>query len=169
MRSPELENSVCLRPCTEEDRPFLLEVYYSVREPEVNLVPWSIEQKRAFVLSQFNAQDSFYRSQYPKTQFQIIELKGASVGRLYTDDRPETVHILDIALLPPFRRRGIGTFLLERILWQAQQQNKAATIFVESYNPAKKLYERLGFKPKECSGSMYELMEWRMEQAESGQ
>jgi hypothetical protein len=54
--------------------------------------------------------------------------------------------------------------LLKRILLQARQQNKAATIFVESYNPAKKLYERLGFKPKECSGSVYELMEWRIGQ-----
>lgn len=131
----------------------------------MDLVPWTLEQKQAFVLSQFKAQDSFYRTEYPKTQFLIIEQDGVPIGRLYTDHRPANIHILDIALLPKVRGQGIGTFLLKQIFTEAEQQKKAVTIFVESCNPAKRLYERLGFKQKPSSGSMYELMERNSEEA----
>jgi len=53
--------SITLRPVTPEDETILLELYASTRADEMSLVPWSDEQKRAFVLAQFNAQQLHYR------------------------------------------------------------------------------------------------------------
>ena len=41
-----------LRPCTDDDLPFLLEVYASTRADEMAIVPWTDEEKQAFVRMQ---------------------------------------------------------------------------------------------------------------------
>ena len=157
-----MQNSVRLRSAQGSDRAFLMEVYGSTRANEMAIVPWTNEQKAAFVLHQFEAQDAHYRNQYDGAQFQIVEFQGRPVGRLYVHELPDRIHILDIALLPAARNLGIGKFLLEQIQSQGREQNKSVTIYVESYNPAKKLYERIGFKRKESPGNreIYEFMEW---------
>jgi len=84
-------------------------------------------------------------------------------GRLYVHPRPDEIRIMDIALLPEFRGQGIGTFLLKQILAEGKEQRKAVTIHVEVFNPAMRLYERLGFKKKMSSSPVYDLMEWTPE------
>jgi ribosomal protein S18 acetylase RimI-like enzyme len=71
---------------------------------------------------------------------------------------------MDVALLPQFRGRGIGTYLLGNILSLGLRSGKIVTIHVEVFNPALRLYERLGFK-KVAANEVYHLMEWRPEWA----
>ena len=66
---------------------------------------------------------------------------------------------MDVALLPAYRRRGIGTMLLEEILAEGAQSGKIVSIHVEVFNPALRWYERLGFKKVAANGP-YHLMEW---------
>ena len=47
---------VSFRPVADEDDQFLFGVYKSTRLEEMAVVPWNEEQKRAFLLSQFEAQ-----------------------------------------------------------------------------------------------------------------
>jgi ribosomal protein S18 acetylase RimI-like enzyme len=56
------------------------------------------------------------------------------------------VHIVDIALMPGSRDGGIGTAFLSAIQDYARTRGKGVDIFVERMNPAKSLYDRLGFK-----------------------
>ena len=54
---------------------------------------------------------------------------------------------MDISLLPEHRNRGIGTTLLKELFAESAATEKPVTIHVEKYNPAMRLYERLGFVP----------------------
>lgn len=67
--------------------------------------------------------------------------------------------VIDIALFPAYRGHGIGKSLLEDILAYAAKIGKRVEIYVEAMNPAKRLYDRLGFKTIE-EGQIYLKMEW---------
>jgi ribosomal protein S18 acetylase RimI-like enzyme len=67
---------------------------------------------------------------------------------------------MDIALVPEHRGTGIGTQLLRELQEEARSAGKSLTIHVERFNPAMRLYERLGFRQIEDKG-VYLLMEWR--------
>ena len=136
-----------LRPVADDDRAFLVDLYASVREPELAHVPWDDAQKRAFVEHQFAAQDMHYREHYPGAALDVIEVDGQPAGRLYVHRGPSDIRIMDIALAPAFRGRGIGTALLRALMDEAQESGRRLSIHVEQNNPARRLYERLGFEP----------------------
>ena len=56
------------------------------------------------------------------------------------------MHVIDIALMPDNRDAGIGTLILTAIQDHARARGKGVDIFVERVNPAKSLYDRLGFE-----------------------
>ena len=147
-----------LRPTGADDRDFLLRVYASAREEELRVVDWSDEQKAAFVQQQFDAQDAYYREHYDPATFDVIEVDGEPAGRLYVARWEDEIRIIDITLLPEHRGRGIGTALLRALLEEAAEAGKRLSIHVEVNNPARRLYERLGFVPVEERG-VYVLME----------
>jgi ribosomal protein S18 acetylase RimI-like enzyme len=62
------------------------------------------------------------------------------------------IRVVDVSLLPEFRARGVGTRLLTAILAEAAAGGQRVTIHVEQHNPARALYERLGFAPVEDLG-----------------
>lgn len=152
--------AVSFRPVEPADDPLLRRIYSSTREEELNLTPWTAEQKAAFLKMQFDAQDRHYRQHYPQGQFLMILQGEVAAGRLYLDRSDREIRIIDIALLPEFRNRGTGTFILRQILEEAARDGKAVTIHVESNNPAMRFYERLGFRRLGLNG-IYFLMEWR--------
>ncbi len=152
-------SSVTLRGVRGGDEPFLRELYASTRERELSIVPWSEEQKAAFLAMQFDAQDSYYRSHYPDAQFDIIEIERIPAGRLYVFASVGELRVIDIALLPQYRNRGIGGSLMQTILRTASDTGRVVTIHVEVDNPARHLYERLRFAPVEQRGP-YVLMRW---------
>lgn len=151
-----------LRPAVAEDEPFLRQVYASTRAPELEQVPWSAEQKAAFCDMQFTAQDTHYRANYTTAQFLVIEREGVPAGRLYVDRQETEIHIIDIALLPEHRGAGLGTYLLKELMDEAAAGGKKVTIYVEKFNPALNLYQRLGYQHVEEVG-VYNLMVWRSE------
>ena len=146
---------VSLRPVEPADEEFLLRVYASTREDELALTDWTDEQKAAFVRHQFDAQDSHYSQHYPTATFDVVLVDGEPVGRLYVDRWPKETRIVDIALLPECRGHGVGGELIERI----QAEGREVSIHVERFNPAQRLYARLGFVPEDA-GPVYALMRW---------
>lgn len=145
---------------TDGDRPFLARLYASTRLEELEPVPWSQEEKMEFLRTQFEAQDCHYREHYADTQRLLVRIGGKLAGRLYLQRREDEHRIIDIALLPEFRGRGVGGELLEQVLAEARKAGKAVRIHVEKNNPARRLYQRLGFQPVEDRG-VYDLLEWR--------
>jgi GNAT superfamily N-acetyltransferase len=67
---------------------------------------------------------------------------------------------MDIALLAPFRGRGVGSHLLGALQREAAEAGKPLRIHVERFNPALTLYARLGFRLVEDRG-VYLFLEWQ--------
>jgi len=148
-----------LRPMDEADLEFLRALYASTRQEELSVVAWTDEQKSEFLRMQFEAQHVHYQQSFPDAEFLVIELEGERVGRLYVDRRDDEIRIVDIALVPAHRKRGIGSAYLRRVLSEAESTDKVVRIHVERYNPAFGLYQRLGFREIDTNG-VYYLMEW---------
>lgn len=148
------------RPATEADLPLLGRIYASTREDEVAQAGWPPELQRAFLQQQHEAQHAYYAQTYAGAERLVIEQNGEAVGRLYLYEFPGNLRIVDISLLPEARGRGWGEAILKDVGEQAAGRGLKVSIHVERFNPAKRLYERLGFAGVEDKG-VYVLMEWR--------
>jgi ribosomal protein S18 acetylase RimI-like enzyme len=158
---------VTLRPVEPGDEEFLFRVYASTRQEELERVGWSEAQKTAFLRQQFEAQSRYYREHYPEASFDIILAGGYPAGRLYVARWPEGIRIVDIALLPKYRGVGIATKLLKALISESETSGKPLSIHVERFNPALRLYRRLGFRQKADKG-VYLLMERSSEERTKG-
>ncbi|MDJ0866071.1 MAG: GNAT family N-acetyltransferase [Myxococcota bacterium] len=150
---------LAFRSITAADEAFLCDLYASTREAELEPLDWSEAQKRSFLRQQFAAQHAFYTEQFQRAVFEIVQLDGEPVGRLYVDRRPDEIRLIDIALVPAQRGRGLGTRLLRELLAEGERVGKPVRIHVEHFNPALRLYRRLGFEPIGDEG-VYLLMQW---------
>lgn len=155
----KLTPTVSLRPVKSEDEPFLLQLYASTRANELALVPWSDEQRYAFVSSQFAAQQDFYSQTYPRADRSIILVLGRAVGCLYLARLEDQLRIVDVTVLPEDRNAGIGGYLLKELQNEARRSAKPLRIYIESFNPSMRLFERLGFQSIEEQG-VHLLMQW---------
>lgn len=134
-----------LRPATDADVGFLHAVYASGRTKELASVPWTAEQKDAFLRSQSHAQLTYYREHYPRAEYSIVVSGGRDVGRIFVEHRDEDLRLMDMGLLPEFRGHGIGTALLADVIARGESLGLPIVLHVESFNPARRLYERFGF------------------------
>ena len=114
--------------------------------------------QEAFLRQQHEAQHSHYAIHFGDAEWLIVERGGEAIGRLYLRDQPEGLHVIDISLVPESRGQGIGGAILRDVLGQARELGKTVSIHVEKLNPARRLYDRLGFRIVEDKG-IYDLME----------
>lgn len=151
--------NLILRSETEQDLPFLRELYRSVRWDEfAALTEWSDEQKIAFLDSQFEAQRKHYLNAYQSAQFLIVESKQQAIGRFYVFRGLKDIRVVDIGLLPDYRNCGHGSALLKSVFTEGDTSDRSVSVHVEIFNPARRLYHRLGFKEISQEGP-YILME----------
>ena len=96
-----------LREATTDDEPFLFRVYADSRREELACVPWTDEERLTFLTSQFLAQYRYYREHYDAAEYYVVLADAEPCGRLFVAWWPHEIRIMDIALLPPFRGRGL--------------------------------------------------------------
>lgn len=149
-----------LRPAGAADAELLYRIYASTREDELAVVPWDASTKEAFLRMQFAAQDSYYRANFPGASYDLIVSDEEVLGRLYVDRGKTTWLVIDLALLPEHRGQGTGTRLLTEVLAGATAAGKPVQVHVERLNPARHLYDRLGFTQIADEG-VYLLLEWK--------
>jgi len=146
------EPAVALMPAREDDNAFLAGVYASTRAEELAPVPWSDEQRQVFLAQQFHAQSVHYAANFADASFDVIFVDGERAGRLIVARREDELKLIDIALLPEHRGRGIGTRLIGPLLDEADERGVKVTIYVEHVNRALRLYGRLGFVAAQDTG-----------------
>jgi len=156
--------TVELRPVSESSNEFLLSVYMSTRAAELAQVEWNDGQKETFLRWQFDLQRREYDTRFPDAEYCVIVIDQQPAGRIWVGADDEQIRLLDIALLPEFQNRGVGTVLVKRLIARAEHEGKALRhmVFVLNNN-ADRFYERLGFKQIEDFGA-YKHMEWRLEE-----
>jgi ribosomal protein S18 acetylase RimI-like enzyme len=148
------------RPVADGDEDLLLKVFASTREEELAAVDWSDEQKEAFLRHQLVAQKTDYDSRFPDAQHDVLLLDGEPIGQIWIGRSDAEIRLLDIAILPEYRRRGVGTILLKELQEEASRAGKPLCHCVYKGNqPAFIFYERLGFVVTGDLG-LYVQMEW---------
>jgi ribosomal protein S18 acetylase RimI-like enzyme len=147
-----------LRDRTHEDLPFLCALYASTRQDEMRLVNWPDAQKAAFLQDQFEKQHRHYLEHYPRAIWLVIEREDSPVGRIYLEQTIREIRLMDVALLPANRGQGVGSALMHALLAAADWAGLPVSLHVEPFNPAIRLYRRLGFVELETRG-YYQFME----------
>lgn len=157
---PRLINSdITFKAMSDDDMAFLSDLYRTTRWEEVQQAPWDDDERTAFLHQQFIAQHKHYKTHYPNAEKLLIIKNGERIGRIYVDRDAVSICLIDVALLPAYKHRGIGTQLLKELLTEAQEQQKKVVIHVENFNPAYAWYVKHGFKQIEDKG-VYQYMEW---------
>jgi ribosomal protein S18 acetylase RimI-like enzyme len=153
-------SAVTLRPVTEADEDLLLQVYASTRADEMKqAADWTPEQKEMFLRWQLQMQRQDYEARFPQADYQIILFEKRPAGRLWVARTPEQIRLLDIALLPEFQNRKIGSFLLSNLIKESEETGIPLRHMIFKLNTeARRFYERLGFRLVE-DDRMYLLME----------
>jgi ribosomal protein S18 acetylase RimI-like enzyme len=144
--SPTRESGPMLRDAQAADRAFLLALYASTRADELERSGWPPETQRVFVQMQYDAQHADYSRRHPDSRCQIIELLNCPIGRLWVACDSRSLTILDISVIPSLQGRGIGTDCMHRVLRRAREARLDVELQVVTDNPARRLYERLGFR-----------------------
>jgi GNAT superfamily N-acetyltransferase len=140
-----------------DDGGFLLSVYASTR-PELTGLGWPAKQQDAFIRMQFAAQTRHYRESFPDATYSIICVDGERAGRLIVNHAVDQILIVDIVLLPEFRRTGIGSGLVRRLLDQADASHLPIRCHVLHDSTARRFWERAGFAAQGRDG-VYLAME----------
>lgn len=156
----ETAGRVTLRPETPADEAFLSELYASTRREELDGLGWGQASRQAFLAQQFFAMQQGYHQSFPTAAFSIVLVDGGPVGRLIVDRRDEEIRIVDAALLPGQRNRGVGTALVRGVLAEAAAAGKPVRLRVLRGGRSAHLCERLGFRRIESDGA-HEHWEWR--------
>ncbi len=89
----------------------------------------------------------------------VITVDDATAGLLEFEQSDTAITVLNLELRTAFQRRGIGSHILQSFLARGAQIGLPVELTVLKVNPARRLYERLGFAEYQESGTHY-YMRW---------
>jgi len=90
-------------------------------------------------------QEQRYRNKFDPAGLQVIQLQGQDAGVLWVEEKADHIYLDYIAILPQFRNQGVGTQVVRQIIATAAAKGLPVALQVLRGNPARRLYERLGF------------------------
>ncbi len=158
---PTSFTGVKLRAASEDDNGLLFQIFVASR---FDLVPalscMEEEQQEMLMRMQFDAQQDQYRKNYMDARFDVIVMDGIVIGNLYTASIDNEIRLVDLAILPEHRNRGIGQALIKDLQDEGERLHKIVTLHVQQGNPAARLYSRLGFIESGEQGA-YKSMHWK--------
>jgi ribosomal protein S18 acetylase RimI-like enzyme len=139
--------TACLRQAVPEDEQLLYALFAEDRAAQLAGTGMGEAQIQQLVEMQYRGRQMTYAAQFPQAEDSILLGEdGQPVGRLLLNRKPECWRIVDIAVLAAHRGRGLGTRVLEQCQRQATAAGAELELHVMQFNPARRLYERLGFK-----------------------
>jgi GNAT superfamily N-acetyltransferase len=145
--SPALASrGVGLRAATNGDATFLRTLFEAARPDAVYIAEWPDAVRQRFLDQQFQFQTIHYARAHAEADRLLVLQDGQPIGRLILSCSAEDWCIVDISLMLQWRARGIGTLLLQAVQAAAvDARARAVYLTVDFRNPARRLYERLGF------------------------
>jgi ribosomal protein S18 acetylase RimI-like enzyme len=153
-----MENGILLRPAAPADDEFLFSLFRAARS-ELAALPGGESVLAPLLRMQFRAQSLQYEASFPQAVHRIVMEQGKAVGRLLVASSPNEVRLVDIALLPEARNRGIGTRLVSSLMADAAAMGRPLRLQVWKHSPAVRFYQRLGFQI-ESGEDPYLRMRW---------
>ncbi len=126
---------VAFRPARPEDFDYCERLYFA----EMERINRELKLDRDLQVASF-------RRQWRVDEVRIITIDGADIGWLQSAIRNGTFFLAQLFVEASLQRRGIGTEVVNRPIAEATRAQQAMTLGVVKTNPAKRLYERLGFR-----------------------
>ena len=152
--------TVVLRAETAADAAFRLALFSASRGPEWALFPQGPALDQLMQM-QLRGQTMSHAARHPDARLDIVDLDGAPAGRLAVDRAAGGIVLVDIALAPDARGRGIGSAIIAALLAEARDTGRPLRLAVATCNDAAlRLYLRLGFAAT-SQDDAYLHMEWR--------
>ncbi|HEX7133726.1 MAG TPA: GNAT family N-acetyltransferase [Iamia sp.] len=145
------------RPRTEEDQGLLRALFAASRRAELGLMAGDPDQERAFVDLQLRAREQHRDATRPGADLAIVTLDDVAIGQLDLHRAEGHLEVLEIALVPGLQGHGLGTAVLHGVLAEADEAELPVVLHVEPANPARRLYERLGFVVRSTGGTHLEM------------
>ena len=137
MRPPsDFSERITLRAATAADRPFVERVYFQTQR-------WLIE--KLFGWHGDDAERAKFNQFYDAEHTCIVNAGGEDLGWLTVLRQHDRIEIDSIYIAPERQNQGLGTFLLQQLIAEADESGKNVTLSTAKINPARRLYERLGF------------------------
>lgn len=138
-----------LRPATIADYDFAFRVHCAAMRP-------CVEQTYGW---NQDWQAGYFRQRFDPAEREIIRCDGIEVGVVSANETEGSLFLSSIALLPRYQNKGIGTAVIRNIQAEAREMGMPLTLQVLKVNPARNLYERLGFRVTGETDTHY-LMIW---------
>lgn len=124
-------------PAGDEDFEFSYRVKTLAQGPYVKKIWGQWEEQ---------TQRRFHRDAWNEHRPDIITHAGKQIGTFSVDqDDDGSLHIRQLFILPEYQRKGIGTFLISRVLAEADAKGKIVKLSFLKVSPVMSLYSRLGF------------------------
>ena len=128
---------VSLRPATENDYDFLWWLHGATMRDYVDAI-WGWDEA---------VQRQYFQERFDPARIEIAECAGEAVGYISVERREASIFLGAIEIAPEYQGRGIGTGLIRDLQGEAERQCLPLNLQVLQGNPARRLYERLGFVP----------------------
>jgi ribosomal protein S18 acetylase RimI-like enzyme len=140
-----------------EDRDFVRGVYATTRIDELAPLSWPQPALDAFITMQFEAQSRHYSLAFPDAISSVVTVGDVPAGRLIVNRATSEIRIVDLALLPRWRRMGVGRQLVSRLVDEADNARLPLRCHVEQSNDAIGFWRRMGLVPCGVDGTYVAL------------
>lgn len=155
--------NVQLRHAVAKDEDFLLQLYLETQPIETASWNMSAPAREKLLRMQFRGREQTYSALYPDAENLILCLCEGDierrVGRHLVMRQEDAILGVDLAIIPAYQRRGLGRIVLEEVQRQCADEGLSFKLQVLHTNPARRLYDRLGFKMM-SHDLLYVQMEW---------
>ncbi len=156
-----MDGEIGLRPATDEDDELLFDIYASTRRDEIESFGWDDAQEKAFLRMQFTQRQGAYKLQFPAAEYSVILAESEPVGSLIVERRDDAISLTDIAILPEFAGRGVGSAVIRSLKEEAITLGRPIVLHVDKTNRrAQEFYLSRGFTVTGESQINYS-MEWK--------
>jgi GNAT superfamily N-acetyltransferase len=156
---PIMSQILTLRPTRADDQEFLYRLFYSVHSEKLRLGPLGEEEKTKLVELMYQGFIRHYSSLAPVSDDRLILLNNESIGRMILLQTREEIRLADLAILPEYRQRGIGSALIGQVQTESMMSKRPVRLQVAQFDRALGLYRRLGFYKTDVEGP-YIHLEW---------
>ena len=134
MQGETSPTGVGFRPAAPDDFDYCAKLYFAAMDATIRELELDVDRHIAS-----------FRNQWSAAEVRIITRDGADTGWLQAAAGTDALFLKQLFVDAPLRGRGIGTAVMHRLIDEAAQAGRAVRLEVVKTNPARRLYERLGF------------------------
>ncbi len=134
------------RPETAGDEAYVHRLILDSLAGELAAASWPEAIRDSLLETQYRGRLAGIQATYPDAERYILLVDGRNAGRMVVHRDANRIHLVDIVVSPEQRNRGVGTYLIRQLIEDAERAAKPVILMVNAFNPAQRLYRRLGFR-----------------------